>query len=99
MDSIKAHIDGSYFSVETLRIILAIGPYVSGFIKVFLKRETRRDLLHLLPRFGLERQAAANFNNTLRFQVRFRLRNGLQIPIVLLIYRSPQEPQKISFIR
>jgi len=55
MDTIKAHIDGSYFSLETLKIILTIGPYVHGFIGMFLKREMQRDLLHLLARFGLER--------------------------------------------
>ncbi len=55
MDMIKAHIGGTYFSLETLKIILTIGPYVRGFLGFFLKREMQRNLLHLLARFGLER--------------------------------------------
>ena len=52
MDEIKAHINGTYFSFETLQLILKIAPFAkSGVLSTFLKREMKRDLTPHLPRF------------------------------------------------
>lgn len=52
MDEIKAHINGTFFSFETLQIILKLGPFArNGFLSAFIKREKRRDLTPHLPRF------------------------------------------------
>ena len=40
LESVKAHINGTYFSLETLKIILAIAPHSS-----IAKREMRKDLV------------------------------------------------------
>ncbi len=54
MDRIKDHIGGTYFSLETLKILLTVGSYVRGFIGPFLKREMQRDILSYLARFSGE---------------------------------------------
>lgn len=50
LDQIKRHIDGKYFSLETLQVLLAIGPYVPSFFRDFIARP-RPDLVKYLKRF------------------------------------------------
>ncbi len=52
LEAIKAHIDGTHFSFETLGKLLGLAPYVPEFCKFFLDREKSRDLSFHLPRFA-----------------------------------------------
>lgn len=50
LDQIKRHIDGTYFSLETLQLLLMIGPYVPTFFREFVNRP-RQNLVKYLKRF------------------------------------------------
>ncbi len=82
LESIKAHIDGTHFSFETLGKIIGLAPYVPEFCQYILARERRRDLSYYLPRYAHLLILPDKLATTADYQRYFRRYGGNHAPVL-----------------